>query len=695
MSDSKAASRLSAEERALIGEEERWLERARGAIAAEGTRRAGRHVHEGHRSTDALRRLREEAMSTSEDDLPGVLHEMSVRQALVERGDAGIPDEAAPYFAHLRVREGGVEKDYFLGSTSLVDASRGVRIVDWRKAPVARVFYGYREGDDYEEEFPGRTAEGTVVARRLVVVENGELARVVSGACHLVRASGEWERVSADRGAFHAGGAETAARPAALGTGVGSGVLPSNVDVTALLDAEQYAAVTAPLDTPLLVLGSAGSGKTTVALHRLARLTPEHGAASVVVPERGLSKLWARLLAPYGAGVHSVRTLDDWALDAARAVFGRELPRISGDTPALVSSLKRHPALFHALSEHFAATRRKTASFRRLKTRLATLLSDAVFLGRVVEASRGTLSRAAIAETVRHTMAQLGESFDRVLESVVVPEMKQAIDGRRVTADTPDDIAGTIDVEDLPLVLWLHAASGGPLPERFAHLVLDEAEDFAAFELSVMGRMLAGPRGVTLAGDEAQQTSSCFAGWPASLARLGVPEAAEVRLGVSYRCPEPVVAFARGLLDSLATATATAGARVGAPVGRFAFPDEAQSQLFVLSAISDLIEREPRASTAVIAESAGTAAAMYELLGQHPSARLVLEGEFTFEPGIDVTHVDAVQGLEFDYVVVTDASASAYPATDDARRRLHVAATRAAHQLWVVSPGVPSPILPA
>jgi len=44
-------------------------------------------------------------------------------------------------------------------------------------------------------------------------------------------------------------------------------------------------------------------------------------------------------------------------------------------------------------------------------------------------------------------------------------------------------------------------------------------------------------------------------------------------------------------------------------------------------------------------------------------------------------------------VVVPDASIRAYPDTEDARRRLHVAVTRAAHQLWIAVPGTPSPLV--
>jgi DNA helicase IV len=60
---------------------------------------------------------------------------------------------------------------------------------------------------------------------------------------------------------------------------------------------------------------------------------------------------------------------------------------------------------------------------------------------------------------------------------------------------------------------------------------------------------------------------------------------------------------------------------------------------------------------------------------------------------VDVTDVASVKGLEFDYVVVPDASLRAYPDTDEARRRLHVAVTRAAHQLWIAAIGTPSPLL--
>jgi DNA helicase IV len=72
----------------------------------------------------------------------------------------------------------------------------------------------------------------------------------------------------------------------------------------------------------------------------------------------------------------------------------------------------------------------------------------------------------------------------------------------------------------------------------------------------------------------------------------------------------------------------------------------------------------------------------------------VLDGDFAFGPGLEVTEVAEVKGLEFDTVIVPDASAKAYPDTPESRRTLHVAVTRAITRLWMVSPGAQSPILP-
>ena len=193
--------------------------------------------------------------------------------------------------------------------------------------------------------------------------------------------------------------------------------------------------------------------------------------------------------------------------------------------------------------------------------------------------------------------------------------------------------------------------------------------------------------------------------YPLAQARVVVPEEGLARL--SRRLLEPlgvtashvqtaerwVTELARRLLGTLAPRDTVQAAREGAPVGIFRLPTEAQAQLFLAGALRDLVDREPRASVGVIAADEGGARRVHSVIADMPEARLVLRGEFGFEPGIDVTDVDNAKGLEFDYVVVPDGTAASYPRTDEARHRLHVAVTRAAHQLWVVAGGAPSPLL--
>ncbi len=674
-----------------MAEEEALLAAVHGALTAR--RRA---ADDGAGLAARLKELRDEALEATQKDLPTVFQEMGVVRAVLERSRGGaVPDRAAPYFAHLRLKEGTVVRDYCLGRATFFDREAGVRVVDWRTAPVASIFYRVREGEEYEQELPGRTAHGLVEARRVVVVDRGRLARISAGEVSLVCGKdGAWRRAGA--GAHLGGGAGTATRAGALGTGAGQRGRVAAAEVTALLDREQWEAVSAPASEPLLVLGSAGSGKTTVALHRLARIAAEDprgfpaGRMLVVVPEPGLARLASRLLAPLGLERVTVRTLDEWARAAFQSAFGVPPPRLCAEPPALVSRLKRHPALHETLRRRPQPA--GDTSLRRLRRDLGDLLVEPKFVAAVVEAARGDLPTTAVEEVVRHTRLQLAPSAAEALAGID-PERLATLDGLSVDEDTPEALGGTLDAEDLPLLLFLAGLRAGPGSRKVTHLVVDEAEDVSLAELSVLGRALGGARSVTVAGDEAQQTFSSYAGWPEALQALGVPDAPAVRLATSYRCPAPIAALAHEVLGPLAPPEPPRHGRPGAPVARFDFPSEAHAQLHLCGAVRDLLEREPEASVAVVCATSETARAFHRLLGDLPEARLTLDGDFTFRPGCDVTDVANVKGLEFDYVVVPDAGIRAYPDEPEARRRLHVAVTRAAHQLWIATTGTPSPLL--
>jgi DNA helicase-2/ATP-dependent DNA helicase PcrA len=129
----------------------------------------------------------------------------------------------------------------------------------------------------------------------------------------------------------------------------------------------------------------------------------------------------------------------------------------------------------------------------------------------------------------------------------------------------------------------------------------------------------------------------------------------------------------------------------------FRFSHSGDAVGFLAESLRDLARAEPRASVAVIARYPEQADLYYRglLNAEVPNVRRVADQDFLFKPGVDVTDVRQVKGLEFDYVILVEVNGATYPASEEARHLLHIAATRAAHQLWLSCTGEPSPLIPA
>jgi DNA helicase-2/ATP-dependent DNA helicase PcrA len=203
---------------------------------------------------------------------------------------------------------------------------------------------------------------------------------------------------------------------------------------------------------------------------------------------------------------------------------------------------------------------------------------------------------------------------------------------------------------------------------------------------------------ITLAGDVQQRMllDNGFSDWNTVLGELGYAHVAIEPLKLSYRSTHEIVEFSRGVLGPLAAKDAPEATRHGAPIELFSFGHAGDAVAFLTETLRDLVHAEPNASVALIARFPEQADLYFGALkrAEVPALRRVAEQDFSFRPGIDVTDVRQVKGLEFDYVVLLEVTESAYPNDDEARHLLHIAATRAAHQLWIVAAGAPSSLLP-
>lgn len=646
--------------------------------------------------------------------------EQKDRQALLEQWDRGSAllrqlrassasprvDHSSPYFAHMRLREDGRERDVCLGRATCI--RRGVRIVDWRNAPISRLFYRYRQGESYEEDLAGRSVVGDLIARRTVAIRGGALERIDAPEGSWVRqpdatggrpADDGWSRLE-DRQPRLTGGAGLALRAHATGTGGERrlGTDPSGSaqrvdkrlpEIASLLDPAQFDLISRPGPGCVIVRGSAGSGKTTVALHRIAYLAYDDPAIDspatlFLTLSPALCDYVSTLLPSLGVGRVQVATFSDWAALQRRRLFPRLPARHRIDTPASVRRVKLHPTIGRVLEAQVARVVGPATPAQALDD-WASALTDATLLGGLLTPS---LRSGELREAVDWCRARHDELF--------------------ALLDGDEEAPGELDAEDDALLLRAWQLRVGPIPSadsrsgveplRYRHVAVDEAQEWAIVELRVVADCLGTPASLTLAGDAQQRIANPFApgSWEELARDLGLRSAEVETLRTSYRSTGEIMDFARVVLGPLweedAGATAT---RSGPPVEVFAFGDTGACVAFLADALRELLHDEPLASVAVLAPDAEQAALYADGLeaSEVPRLRRVAAGRFSFSPGVEVAEIEQAKGLEFDYVVLVDVSATGFPDSERSRRLLHVGATRAIHQLWATYTGPASPLL--
>lgn len=653
---------LTEQEQSAISQEEATFFTVKKTIADQITRAEDRLYQENQRARaltseiHETRRVEDKALLASDEAVSHGLKDHKREEVETLRKQA-----ANPYFARIKL-----EEELPNGSTTLIEyklgfsANTDLRIVDWRRAPISKLYYEYQEGSEYVEEILGRERVGTVLERVRVEIDKGNLRSIQNRHGNFT-----WDTVSASWQNRSSNSHRTKSN---------DGQLP---EILSLITSDQFRSITVDANTAVLIQGVAGSGKTTVAINRLSWLLhPDNSQlrpsdVGIVVLSPALRAYIENSLPSAGVTNVSVRTYHEWACRSLKTLSGAKeltVSRPSAPTPLAAIRVKRSLALLKALESAPKPSTSGSPRYAQLQEDLLAILAQPEAI--LSHDDSRTLSSDTIALAHRRTLENFNE--------------------------------GILDWEDDALLLRLfQLRSGGTLTNTgtigtYGHLVIDEVQDLSPLELATVISAVKEHKDLTLVGDTAQNldVTQSFPGWEALRRHWNFNSEMSryISLEVSHRSTLPIMRLANFIQRQEPSKTGRHGRT---PIW-FRCRDESQGIEHVLKWLTKASELFPTKIAAVICATPEDAHFAYRMLQPTfgPRVRRGDSYSFSFEEGILVTDVRQVKGLEFYSVLLWNPSVRAYANDDLGQNLLYVAITRAEENLCLVSWDRPSKILP-
>ncbi|HET9505732.1 MAG TPA: 3'-5' exonuclease [Hymenobacter sp.] len=582
----------------------------------------------------------------------------------------------SPYFGRVDFEPAGKTRlPVYIGVHSFLDEQqRQSLIYDWR-APVSSLFYDYELGEAAYDT-PTGTVQGDITRKRQYKIRDGRLEYLLENDVNIHDDLLQRELAKS---------ADDKMR-----------------NIVATIQRDQNAVIRNESASVMVIQGVAGSGKTSIALHRIAFLlyryrdtiaaknvlilSPNKVFADYIsnvlpelgeeyIPELGMEELAAELLDykyPFQTFFEQVARL----LENPDPGFSERIQFKS--SIEFLSQLNQY--LVYVENNHFAPT---DLRFGRLTVPAAFLRERFRAYHRVPLLKRPPLVAQDVRTYVRDATRQKLSGQDKATIGEAVPRMfkfGQVLDFYRDFyrwLGRPEllrhEPGQRLEYADVFALLYLRLRLEGLTAyEQVKHLVIDEMQDYTPVQYAVLARLFACRK--TILGDINQTVNPYGASSAETIERV-FPQAEVVRLHRSYRSTIEIATFALRIAPNPDLIPLE---RHGPTplVARF------DSPAAELQAVQDLVagfQRGGHQSLGVICKTQRQAARVHEAL-QPLGAQLLTPESTTFREGVVVTTAHLAKGLEFDEVVVPFASARTYRTEID-RRMLYVACTRAMHQL--------------
>ncbi len=593
----------------------------------------------------------------------------------------------APYFGRVDFCYEGEDtpETYYIGIANLAKGrAQDPYVCDWR-APVSGLFYDYDKGP---AEFlaPAGILHGEVTRKKQYKIKNGKIIYILENEMNID------DEILQQALLEHADA--------------------SLKNIVTTIQKEQNKIIRDQSHRILAVQGCAGSGKTSVALHRIAYLLYHNrknlSAAQVLIlsPNSIFADYISRILPELGEENIREMTLDYFAYHMLKEYGEAEdrydeiekmLHEKESEEYFLSKSLK--PSTKEAeykqtkdyieelngfiLSLEWELICIKDFRYKRIEMKESEIsdlfyekLSDVPILSRMekigeylIDAEETLRGKNMAEEEKQEIFERLNKMYEtRNLLDLYNRFLKET---GRTLLDASD---GMLPYEDVyPLLYLKYAVSEMPEKREVRHLVIDEMQDYSYLQYVLLEKMFDCP--MTILGDEVQTMAGKRQDVLKFLPKIFGKDVHRVYLNKSYRSTTEIMNFVSRLSKE-------AGVQAVQRHGEEPQIISSKTREEMFGQMAGDIAKEKAADTiAVLCLDADSAAHVCAVLRQKyamKEAVLLTKDSMKFKKGISVMPFYLAKGLEFDAVFIPDLQNYTTPLHKQA---LYINLTRALHSL--------------
>lgn len=581
-----------------------------------------------------------------------------------------------PYFARIDFENAISSEKCYIGKIGVQDYDNNIITVDWR-APIASLYYDSNVGST-SYVAPEGIIKGTLKLKRQYTIDDAKLISY-----------NDVDTVSNDE---------------LLKPYLGVNAKTRLKNIVSTIQSEQNKIIREDLNKNLVIQGVAGSGKTTVALHRIAYLVYNNRDRfkardyMIIGPNKFFVKYISGILPDLDVNGCSEYTLEEVFENYLNQEFtiNNSLDKIIAKN--IFSNYKTSMKIKEDIDEYFSKLILiPNEDFCIYDTKILSKKTIENIFNEINSKYYKSV-KAKIERLILLLNKHLDENSENIITSLikakvannVISEFKNNLNfhlkkyfkilnlnSKNVYVDIlkklefPHNISkNIIDIEDIPALIYIeYLLRENSIYDNYRHIVIDEAQDYGVFTFYVL-KLIFKNATFSIYGDLAQSLYAyrSIDSWDHL---KDIYRNIEIlKLNKSYRTTIEIMEAANKINRKLNLTEAVPVIRHGEQVK--------YTKMNIIDLLNEL--KDKYQTIAVITKTALEASDLYQKLNNKIDLNLISSDNLNYETNINVLPSYLSKGLEFDVVIIIDT----FDKEDKVDLKLlYVAMTRALHQLYI------------